>query len=357
MRNDHDMAHCGARIDRDRSQRKRSRSGSWQAWRRSRQRFAIAATLVGALALGAGAPAHADPAAPPVIPADPGPPQQEHLGASRYLKKHPDATPTGTNDFGCRPSAAHPRPVILAHGTDSSAYADWSGIGPQLAGAGFCVFALNYGGKPGNTTDFGTEDVWASSRQIGDFVDRVLAATGAARVDLVGFSQGANVTRFYVNKLGGAPKVGRWVGLASPTYGSNMFGLVPLADAVPALWWIYIRLTSLAAVQQAEGSPFMRQLNAGGDTVPGVDYTTIGSRVDEMIHPFEDIALRDPGARNLVLQNLCPDDLTGHFHMVYDPYVQGLLRNVLDPEHPRELDCLPVPLGTGIPEVILGAHS
>ncbi|MQY21067.1 Lipase EstA [Nocardia sp. RB20] len=286
----------------------------------------------------------------------PGPPQQGHLGAVQYEKAHPGATPLGANDFGCRPGAAHPRPVILAHGTDASAYTDWAGVGPQLAQAGFCVFALDYGGKPG-ATHYGTEDLWISSAQIGEFVDRVLAATGARQVDLVGFSQGANVTRYYVSELGGASKVGRWVGLASPTNGGIMYGLVPLADALPGLWPVYRDLTSLAAIQQAAGSPFIRQLNEGGDTVPGVEYTTIISRVDEMIQPYRSMELRGPGARNVVLQDLCSIDLTGHFQMVYDPYVWQLLRNVLDPAHARAPECRFVPLGTGIPEVILGAHT
>jgi triacylglycerol esterase/lipase EstA (alpha/beta hydrolase family) len=340
----------------------RGARGSWgRSPQGSRSRRGIAAlALAGALTFGVGASASARPFdppeyRPPVIPTEPGPPQTEHLGASLYQKFHPDVAPAGTNDFGCRPSADHPRPVILAHGTDASAYTDWSVIGPQLAQSGFCVFALDYGGKPA-ATSFGTEDVWLSSRQIGDFVDRVLAATGARKVDLVGFSQGANVTRYYTDRLGGAPKVGRWVGLASPTYGGIMYGLVPLAAALPGLWPVYQDLTSLAAVEQAQGTPFMRELNDGGDTVPGVDYTTIGSRVDEMIQPFGSIALRGPGAHNLVLQELCPSDLTGHFHMVYDPYVQQLLHNVLDPRHQQPLECRPVPLGTGIPDVILGGH-
>ncbi|RDI67342.1 esterase/lipase family protein [Nocardia pseudobrasiliensis] len=322
----------------------------------------ITGAAVCALVLGTGASALADPKSddapyhPAFVPTQYGPVQPEHLTASWYVKAHPDAAPLGANDFGCKPTAEHPRPVVLAHGTDASAYADWSAISPQIHDAGFCVFALNYGGKPG-ATSYGTEDLRLSVRQVGEFVDRVLAATGAPQVDLVGFSQGATVTRFYVNKAGGAEKVAQWIGLASPSYGGIMYGLVPAANAVPPLWDAFEKVTSKAAVQQAQGAPFMVELNAGGDTVAGVRYTTIGSRVDEMIQPFDNIALHGPGATNLVLQDLCPINLTGHFHMVYDPYVQRLLLNALDPDHAREPVCKFVPLGTGIPEVILGAHS
>lgn len=301
--------------------------------------------------------AAAAPALRPIeVPSEAGPPQTEHLAAARYLKEHPDAAPAGSNDFGCKPTADHPRPIVLAHGTDSSAYSDWSALSPVLAQAGFCVFAVNYGGKVGGDS-FGTEDVWASSAQIGDFVDQVLAATGAAQVDMVGFSQGASVTRYYINKLGGAPKVGQWVGMASPSYGGVMYGLVPVADRAPVLYEVVQQATSLAAIQQAAGSPFIQDLNAGGDTVPGVRYTTIGSRVDEMIQPFANIALHGEGATNLVLQDMCSTDLTGHFHMVYDPYVQQMVLNVLDPAHAVQPTCTAVALGTGISDVVLAAHS
>ncbi len=311
---------------------------------------------VGAAPIGTGIAA-ADPIArPAAVPLDPGPPQTDHLAAARYLRQHPDAAPEGTNDFGCTPSAEHPRPIVLAHGTDSSAYSDYSGIGPKLVQAGFCVFALNYGGKAGGKS-YGTEDVWASSAQIGAFVDTVLAATGASRVDMVGFSQGASVTRYYINRLGGAAKVGQWVGLASPSYGGIMYGLVPVAQKAPFIFTLAEMASSVAAIQQAAGSPFITELNAGSDTVPGVRFTTIGSRVDEMIQPNSNIALHGEGARNLVLQDYCSIDLTGHFHMVYDPYVQQMVVNVLDPEHAVQPPCVKVELGTGIAEVVEAAHS
>jgi triacylglycerol esterase/lipase EstA (alpha/beta hydrolase family) len=94
------------------------------------------------------------------------------------------ATPTleGANDFGCVPSAAHPRPVVLVHGTKMDA-STWKILAPQLKSEGYCVFAPNYGGvslllDPG-TTIWGSGDIAESGRQIGRFVDEVLAATGA----------------------------------------------------------------------------------------------------------------------------------------------------------------------------------
>src|SRR5581483_1845860 len=57
----------------------------------------------------------------------------------------PGAAPPGANDFSCRPSAAHPEPVVLVHGLGATMGENWSAISPLLADAGYCVFALTYG--------------------------------------------------------------------------------------------------------------------------------------------------------------------------------------------------------------------
>lgn len=289
------------------------------------------------------------------VPMLPGPAQSDYLAAAQYVAAHPGTAPAGTNDFHCVPTAEHPRPVILAHGTDTTAYVDWAALAPRIKEAGYCVFAVNYGGAVGGRR-YGTEDVVGSARQFGMFVARVRRATRAGTVDVVGFSQGATVSRYWVNKFGGARHVKKWIGLASPTYGSSLYGTSPILEQIPGALGVAEQDLSLAAVQQRQDSPTLRDLNSGGDTVPGVRYSTIGSRVDEIIQPSQNIALRGPGAHNIVVQDRCPADLTGHFHMTYDPYVAGLTLAELGPGAAQPV-CSPVALGTGIPEVIIGSHQ
>src|SRR5690349_13310901 len=77
--------------------------------------------------------------------------------------------PTGTNNWSCRVTAAHPNPVVLVHGT----YGDmtvWNTMGPALANAGYCTFALNYGSQ-------GTTSMVSSASELKTFVDKVLAST------------------------------------------------------------------------------------------------------------------------------------------------------------------------------------
>ena len=295
------------------------------------------------------------------VPTLPGPAQNTHHEASRHAGDHPGSAPPGVNDFACTPSPTHPRPVLLLHGTDSSAYSDFAKIGPRLAAERFCVFAVNFGGRAGGD-NFGTEDIVESARQVGGFAAEVLNETGATRLDIVGYSQGATVGRYFVNRLGGSTMVGHWVGLASPSYGSSLYGLVPIAAQIPgaldvAATVIPPELVSTALWQQVQGSPLLAELNNGGnDTVPGVEYTTIGTQVDEVIQPATTVALQGAGATNLFIQDRCPADLSGHFRLPYDDYAVGLVLNALDPASAAPT-CRPVALGTDILEMVIAENS
>ncbi len=117
-----------------------------------------------------------------------------------------------------------------------------------------------------------------------DFVDKVLAATGASKVDLVGHSQGGMMPRYYIKNLGGASKVKTLVGLAPSNHGTTLNGLFTLAGYFPGA---NLLLADCPACQQQEaGSPFITSLNAGSETDPGVNYTVIESANDEVVTPY-----------------------------------------------------------------------
>ena len=97
----------------------------------------------------------------------------------------PGANAPGTNDWTCKPSAEHPRPVVLVHGTFGNQSTNWQTYGPLLKNNGYCVFALTYGTMPGLPSPVRRSAVSAtcgpapSSWSV--FVDQVLAATGAEK--------------------------------------------------------------------------------------------------------------------------------------------------------------------------------
>ena len=55
----------------------------------------------------------------------------------------------------CRPSAAHPRPVVLVHGLLANMTDNWQTMSPLLANNGYCVFALTYGTDADPPSPFG----------------------------------------------------------------------------------------------------------------------------------------------------------------------------------------------------------
>src|SRR3984893_8802750 len=57
----------------------------------------------------------------------------------------PGGNPPGSYIWSCQPSAAHPYPVILVHGTLANENFSWQALSPMLANAGYCVYAFNYG--------------------------------------------------------------------------------------------------------------------------------------------------------------------------------------------------------------------
>jgi triacylglycerol lipase len=282
-------------------------------------RFAAAACAIAALCLGA-APAHAESVVE-------GPP--------------------GSNDFSCRPSAEHPRPVVLVHGLGASAPSNWGYIGPRLHDAGYCVFALSYGIDPRTQglpyRPGGTISMEQSSKELKAFVKRVLEATGARRVDLVGHSEGTVMPRYYLERRGGAKRVKRFVAITPLWRGTNLAGIGFLAEEA-APYGLDQPLIDLVAglcgscPEFVQGSPFLDHLNADGEAIPGIRHTNIITRYDELVQPYTSGIMSD-GGTNIVVQDVCPNDLSEHAAVAFDPVVARLVLNALDPPHAQPVAC------------------
>lgn len=263
-------------------------------------------------------------------------------GVLGYAHVSPTASPPGANDWSCQPSAEHPRPVVLVHGTFADMSDSWQALSPLLRNRGYCVFALNYGSSNGSGAVgiYGTGDIRKSAAELSTFVDQVLAATGAAKVDLVGHSQGGMMPRYYLKFLGGAGKVGTLVGLAPSNHGTSADGLLTLGSYFPGANSFFG--SCVACEQQETDSPFLTELNAGGETVPGVSYTVIQSRYDEVVTPYTSAFLGGSGVTNITLQNQCILDAGEHLSMPYDHIADADVLTALDPAHPQHPACTPI---------------
>lgn len=241
---------------------------------------------------------------------------------------------TPVNDWGCRPTSEHPRPVVLLHGLSTNAGQNWALHGPAIAKAGYCVFSLTYGV---NQLGMGGQgSVAASAPEIGEFIDRVRATTDAETVDLVGHSLGGFLALFVTKVNGYAPKVGRVVAMAPPTHGTTLLGLLRLTSALGIRGVVgdALAATCPACVDLVEGGPAQVELTAGPVAQPGVTYTVIASRFEAIVTPSSRSFIREPGVRNYYVQDRCPLDPVGHFGLGMDFGVTSMILNGLDPSTP-----------------------
>ena len=281
-----------------------------------------------------------------------------NISAARGVLADHTAPPPGANDFSCKPSAAHPDPVVLVHGLGATMGENWATYAPLLANNGYCVFALTYGLHPGETFVGGLSRMEDSSKELAAFVDRVLAATGARQVDLVGHSEGTVMPQYYLKFRGGAAKVDKYVAITPIYHGTTLLGVGALIAALEAAYPQFAGPIDRqfargcgSCTEFLRGSPFLQHLYADGHyAVPGVTYTTIMTRYDELVTPYTSGRLpAAPNVTNIVLQDQCPKDFAEHIAVAFDPTVGQDILNALDPAHKKPVPCRLVLPGIGVP--------
>jgi triacylglycerol lipase len=153
-------------------------------------------------------------------------------------------------------------PVVLLHGIDDTS-ALFRHMVPQLERAGLQTHAMNLVPRNG---DAGL-DLLAS--HVADWVEANFAA--GQSIDLVGFSMGGLVARYYIQRLGGVERVRRFITMRSPHKGT---------------WTAFLR-GNRGARQMRPGSEFLEDLNRDSATLGRIEFTTIWTPFDLMIVPAD----------------------------------------------------------------------
>ena len=229
----------------------------------------------------------------------------------------PGIPPPGANDFSCR-SAQHPVPVILVHGTFGDMTVSWNALSPLLVLNHYCVFALDLPNR-------GMAPMDRSADKLAAFIDEVRQKTGAAKVSLVGHSQGGMLGRYVARFRGKLGVIDDIVGLAPSSHGTTQ----PLAPPLGGLG-------CPACAEQAAGSDFMNKLNAGEEAPPPPSYTVVSTKYDEVVTPYTSQALTGSTVTNVVLQDRCPEDITDHVGIIYDPIALQWALNALGRPGPAD---------------------
>jgi lipase (class 2) len=250
---------------------------------------------------------------------------------------------SGYNNWSCVPSASHPQPVVLLHGLGATYYEDLGqDVAPYLANSGYCVYGSTYGATSVFGSYFGgLGDITASGVQIGAFINRVLAATHAAKVDLVGHSEGAFMSLWVPKVTGFAAKVDRVVAIAPPTHGTTFGGPVAVGQELHVMPEVdlLLNLGCRACAELITGGSAVATLDRGPIAQPGVIYTIIASTSDELVTPTSTAFVEEPGVRNSYIQATCPHDRVGHLGEAYDTDVEQMIANALDPATARAIVC------------------
>jgi triacylglycerol esterase/lipase EstA (alpha/beta hydrolase family) len=146
---------------------------------------------------------------------------------------------------------------------------------------------------------------------------------GAPSVDVVGYSAGGVVVRYWIAELGGGSLARRAVTLASPHHGTDLAGVAAglAPDACPE-----------ACRQLAPDSDLLRDLNAGDETPDGPRWVAIWTTDDETVVPATSGSLE--GALDFSVQSVCPGLTVQHGDVPRTPAVIAMVVEQLGVDTP-----------------------
>ena len=151
-------------------------------------------------------------------------------------------------------------PILLVHGiTDTSQ--KMRHISRYLHGLGWEVFDIDLVPNNGDTR------LELLAQQVAILVDRTFAPHQP--IDLLGFSMGGLVTRYYLQRLGGIDRVQRFITISTPHNGTIAahFSMRP------------------ACIQMRPNSDFIRDLNSDVDRLNVLNFTSLWTPLDLIILP------------------------------------------------------------------------
>ncbi|MEH1847076.1 MAG: triacylglycerol lipase [Nostoc sp.] len=151
-------------------------------------------------------------------------------------------------------------PVLLVHGIDDTEAVFYK-MRAYLIQRGWSVYSLDL--VP-NNGDVGLDQL---AKQVADYITVTFASE--QRLDLVGFSMGGIVSRYYVQRLGGINRVQRFITISSPHHGT----VVAYGSRRPG------------CVQMRPNSIFLKDLNSDALILGQLDLTSIWTPYDLMIVP------------------------------------------------------------------------
>jgi pimeloyl-ACP methyl ester carboxylesterase len=261
------------------------------------------AGLALAAGLGLSAPAAASTAS--------GPPLSEpaaSLAASLHCTH--DVTGAGRN------------PVLLIPGTTLTPREFSWNYEPALAQRGipYCTVRLPH---------HAMSDIQTSAEYV-TYALRSMHSRSGRKVDVVGHSQGGMIGRWSLKFWPDTrDDVADVIGLDPSNHGTLDANALCAASCAPSFW------------QQRSGSRFLRTLNSGEETYPGIDYTNVYSIDDEVVVPnlppaaSSSLHTGEGETTNVAVQRICPVHVSEHLMMgTTDPVAYALVIDAITHDGP-----------------------
>lgn len=157
-------------------------------------------------------------------------------------------------------STSNPNPVLLVHGINDTA-AVFSRMAPQLVRKGWRVHDIDL--TPNNCD----RPLDYLAKQIANYVEKTFPPEQP--FDIVGFSMGGIVSRYYVQRLGGIDRVQRFITISSPHHGTVLAYL----------------LDRPGSIQMRPDSLLLADLNRDIAMLERINFTSIWTPFDLMIVP------------------------------------------------------------------------
>ncbi|MDP5017021.1 MAG: triacylglycerol lipase [Dolichospermum sp.] len=153
-------------------------------------------------------------------------------------------------------------PVLLVHGINDTG-AVFNKMALYLRQRGLSVYTVDL--VPNN----GAEVLDKLAQQVANYI----AATFEPEqpLDLVGFSMGGLISRYYIQRLGGIERVQRFITISSPHKGT----VIAYGSWLPG------------CMQMRPHSPFIEDLNSDVQMLKQLNFTSIWTPYDLMIIPAE----------------------------------------------------------------------
>ncbi|WP_293332789.1 alpha/beta fold hydrolase [Microcoleus sp. CAWBG58] len=151
-------------------------------------------------------------------------------------------------------------PVILIHGIwDTKTI--FNKMSAHLTQLGWCVHSLNL------TPNDGSLGLDSLAKQLADYISETFDPEQA--IDIVGYSMGGIVSRYYVQRLGGINRVQRFITISSPHKGTLTAYSLPLPGYL----------------DMRPDSGLLRDLNQDVTVLKRINFTSMWTPFDIMILP------------------------------------------------------------------------